>query len=298
MHNYSSLLAAAQGLLGETAKILNELGPRYIVVGGWSPFLHNTGRITHPGTRDVDILFRDGAQKAALDEVVKCLLSKNYLPSAKHEFQLLRILRVNGIDFVFNVDLLHPGEAAVAPEMFVDHVSLPIPLAEYRDHTFGVKSIIMPEAAFLFDGHSSAFPLVADAPDGGQIKVNLPLMDEVGVVVTKSKSVQDAKRRRDALDIYLAVSQARDYEHLVRQFQRLKTVNESVYNTLYSIREAVEKHHFGERVEELIRAGPLSDSADIPSREGVDGRIGQFLEDVRLEPKASNPDGPSWSGAG
>lgn len=298
MHNYTSILDAARGLLGETTKLLNDIGANFVVVGGWSPLLRNSGPIGHPGTRDVDILFEEGTEAGRLKSVVEHFLRRDYHPSAKHDFQLLRILSVAGIDFVFNVDLLHAGEASAKPEMFVDHVSLPVPLSEYCDSTFSVKSIVMPEAAFLFDGHVSPFALETVTPDGRQIQIQVPLMDEVGVVVTKSESVKGIKRKRDALDIYLAVSQATDYQKLVGQFQRLRTLNGSVYNTLYGVREALDKHGFGERVEELVLTGQLALAGDAPTRNEVNERMRRFLDDIGLAPRATNPDSPSKRGAG
>src|SRR6266566_9971104 len=108
MRSYPSLLSATKGLLGE---VVQTVGPAnvgdFAVIGGWSPFFLNGSPIPHPGSRDVDLLFREGRTEHSLSTVVETLLEAGYLHSAKHEFQLLRLLDVAGTTFVFNVDLLH-----------------------------------------------------------------------------------------------------------------------------------------------------------------------------------------------
>ena len=53
-----------------------------------------------------DSLFAQGATPDALDGVVRALLANRYVQSAKHQFQLLKVLIVGDQPFVFNVDLL------------------------------------------------------------------------------------------------------------------------------------------------------------------------------------------------
>lgn len=60
MTEYTDIQTGAFGLLYDTTKLLNELGVKYIIIGGWTPFLLNSKPILHPGTKDVDVLF-DGA---------------------------------------------------------------------------------------------------------------------------------------------------------------------------------------------------------------------------------------------
>ncbi|GBG07359.1 hypothetical protein PAT3040_01907 [Paenibacillus agaridevorans] len=58
---YDDKLAAAEGLLGEVAEILNESKIRYVVLGGWIPYLFNSSdEYPHPGTYDVDIEVESG----------------------------------------------------------------------------------------------------------------------------------------------------------------------------------------------------------------------------------------------
>lgn len=69
-------------------------------------------------------------------------------------------------------------------------------------------------------------------------------MTELGTLITKSQSVLVTKRYRDALDIYLAIRQNRDYKKMIDQMQELQLKYLSSYNTLYGIRQAVEEGIF------------------------------------------------------
>src|SRR4051794_10986144 len=117
-YTYPSILAGAQGLLCDAVDLVKSTRLEFAVVGGWSPFFLNGDRqISHPGSRDVDLLFRGGAERGALAPVFDALENAGYFHSAKHEFQMLRVLEINGEKFVFNVDLLHAEQAASAPEL-------------------------------------------------------------------------------------------------------------------------------------------------------------------------------------
>jgi hypothetical protein len=286
--DHADLVEAALALLGETAWLLNEVAQPYIVVGGWSPFLRNCRPLPHPGTRDVDVLFKAGAEKGALKVVVDHFLAAGFLVSAKHPFQLLRVLRVRGTEFVFNVDLLHPGESAVKPEMFVDHLELPVPLSKYRDDSFTIKSIVIPGAEFLFDGHFETYDLKVAMPAGASQMVPVPLMTEIGVLTTKADSSSAQKRPRDSLDIFLAIEQARDYGRLVEGLRTLKAVNRPAFNTLYGIRAAMDDAKFCERVSsQLEQIGKLV-ATGTPSSNQVRMRMDAFFSEVGLDQKAFN----------
>jgi|SRR5581483_5010600 len=105
--SYPDLLTAARGILCDAVRIATDAGKPFVVIGGWSPFILNSGTIPHPGTHDVDLLFERAASVNELGAVVNAFLSHGYISSAKHAFQLLRLARVRDRDFVFNVDFLH-----------------------------------------------------------------------------------------------------------------------------------------------------------------------------------------------
>jgi hypothetical protein len=207
MQDYPDILAAAYGLLGESVEVVLPLRRRFVVIGGWSPLLRNASPIRHPGTHDVDLLFLEGRQAYYLKDVIEKLLEAGYLLSAKHPFQLLRELQVNGKPLIFNVDLLHPMETAEHPELFVDQLALPVRISRFEDETLMVKSVTLPIAGELFPLHQVLQQVECIMPDGRQRCVDVPLMDEVGTIVTKAGSVGIQKRTRDAFDIFLAMTQ-------------------------------------------------------------------------------------------
>jgi hypothetical protein len=239
--DYNSLNAAAKGLLGEATSIATRCGKEFAVVGGWSPVLRNAAAGSHPGTRDVDLLFSEGATKEALKDVVSTFLDSGYLLSAKHEFQVLRTLPVGGRSFVFNVDLLHPHEGEVKGELCVDQLSFPIPDEDYKSTYVFTKSIALPNAGFVFDGFVAKESIEFMMPDGTTALQVVPLIDEVGLLATKSKSCMVQKRPRDIFDIYLAISSPRNVEGFKANLSRLKDRHERVFASLECICKALDK---------------------------------------------------------
>jgi hypothetical protein len=79
---YKSLNDAARGLLGEACAIASKSGKEFAVCGGWSPVLRNSTHVSHPGTRDVDLLFSEGATKQSLKDVVSEFLEGTYSPQS------------------------------------------------------------------------------------------------------------------------------------------------------------------------------------------------------------------------
>lgn len=171
-------------------------------MGGWSPYLLNTTEHKHPGTKDVDILFSDGAADRGLKEFVGLLLRSGFMPSAKHDFQLLKPISVNGHELVFNVDLLHPSESLKNPELFMDHLDLHIKDGDFGKSKF-VRSIVLPSSEILFrDGFNQTVQVVA--PLSGR-EATVPLISSAGAILSKCESVHLVKRPRDSFDIYISL---------------------------------------------------------------------------------------------
>lgn len=61
-------------------------GVEYIIVGGWSPFLLNANPIPHPGTKDVDVLFKSGTKQGELKSLIEDFIQKEFIQSAKDTF--------------------------------------------------------------------------------------------------------------------------------------------------------------------------------------------------------------------
>ncbi|WP_372627573.1 hypothetical protein [Arsukibacterium sp.] len=188
----------AFSLLSDTAQALSEFNDlEYMVIGGWCPVLRNTSGITHPGTLDVDILFKDSYRSGNLEAVLKKFIDAGFMPSAKHPFQLLKPQDIGGKKFVYNIDILHPGMLDNKDQvgMFVDHLDLDVPLNE-GEKLKKVVSIVLPNSAILFKEN------LYDIYDEDGLSFNLVSFD--GMFITKMDSCQKQKRERDSFDIYLA----------------------------------------------------------------------------------------------
>lgn len=231
----TTIIEGSFSLLKETIHILEKAKVEYIIIGGWSPFLLNSNKLfSHPGTKDVDILFKDGADKYELKNIIQDFLKKDFLLSAKHDFQLLKEIRVKGESFIYNIDLLHPSESIANPDLFVDHLEFDIPISKYQSLNFMQKSIVLPESNILFNGHAERVYV-------DEIDCYITLMNEIGCLITKSSSVKVKKRPRDAYDIFLAINNCRNYKAMVSEIIKLKKNNQPAFNTLYGIREEFDK---------------------------------------------------------
>jgi hypothetical protein len=196
----ANVLEGAEELLVDAVTALDEVAVRdYIVIGGWCPYLRNTSSIPHPGTLDVDILFRDGSRPGALATAISGLRHKGFILSAKHSFQLLSEKVIKGERLIYNVDLLHPlmSDSEKDRGMVVDHLELDVPLDHEERFLKKARSIVQPNSSVLFDEHLFSKFTVKSA--------TFDLVDFTGMFITKMDSCQKQKRERDALDLYIAV---------------------------------------------------------------------------------------------
>lgn len=220
-----NVLEGAKELLVDAVSALNRSNIRdFIVIGGWCPYLRNESSIRHPGTLDVDILFRDGGRKGALGPAIESLKKSGFILSAKHSFQLLIEKCVRGEHLVYNVDLLHPSMGESYPEMFVDHLDLDIPLDEEERRVKTTTSIVLPNSEILFSEN-----LYSKFPVG---EVTFDLVDFTGMFITKMDSCQKQKRGRDAFDLYIAVkSDGVDFSRL----EQIRRENPRIDRSLASL---------------------------------------------------------------
>lgn len=239
MKEYKNIQDGAFGMLYECTNLLNKLNTKYIVVGGWSPYLLNSSPISHPGTKDVDILFDGAYEKGKLKEIILAFLDNGFIMSAKHDFQLFKEINVCGEGFIYNLDLLHPLETIKPKDIYVDHIEFDIPADKYLSRNFVMKSIALPSSQILFQ---NKFYKNYDLSIEGLEPIQFPLMDELGTLLTKSKSVLIDKRYRDSLDIFLAIHQNENFEDLIKRLKKLKSKDPDAFNILYGIRQAFEEN--------------------------------------------------------
>lgn len=195
----NSVEDGARALLKDAASVLSQFPEiEHVVIGGWCPVIRNRSSIRHPGTLDVDILFRYSNSPGFLSAVIQELIQSGFDPSAKHPFQLLKKQIISGKTLIFNIDLLHPRmlEDKDSVGLFVDHLELDIPLNNAERQLKKMCSVALPNSEVLFKNSMYTVESIDDQ--------SLPLVTFEGMFVTKMDSCQKQKRERDSFDIYLA----------------------------------------------------------------------------------------------
>ncbi len=233
-----SLEEGAHSLLGECVSILEENRIKYVIIGGWSPFLLNPGAIRHPGTKDVDILFEDGSTTSSLKEVLNLFVNKGFYYSAKHNFQLLRKYNIQEQPFIYNVDLIHPVESKQSLE-FVDHLNVPVKVSKIVPHSYVLRTISLPGSQVFFDGLSNRRVETFILENGEEKEIEFTLLNEAGLIISKCKSFNESKRIRDSFDIFIAIHQSKDYDNLVKTLKNLKVTYPVIFGMLETLRNAV-----------------------------------------------------------
>lgn len=236
-----TILDGATCLLGECCEILNYSEVEYIIVGGWSPFLLNSEGYLHPGTKDVDILFKKGLESNQLEDVINEFLDNGFIQSAKHPFQLLKTIDIKDYKFIYNVDLLHPDDQEKKSDLFVDHIDFPIKESEIINVNYKGKTIRLPKSDLFFSGFYDEFSQDFCLLNGETKNIKFNLLNESGLILSKLKSVFNEKRTRDAYDIYLALEYSRDYELNIKKLKNIISQNISVKQSFENFLD--EKHH-------------------------------------------------------
>lgn len=167
----------------------------YVIIGGWCAYLNRRDK-SHPGTIDVDILFKEGHVPYNLRKYIETMRRKGYFTSAKHHFQLLNVFDVNGEKFCFNIDLLHTSTNQQAHELFVDQLDLNVLLDDEQEDKVKMISIVQKESKVLFDEGLFEQKTLESG-------LTFNLIDYTGLFITKTKSCQSDKRDRDSYDIFL-----------------------------------------------------------------------------------------------
>ena len=192
-----SVQEGANFLLKEVVEVLQSFRElKYMVIGGWCPYLRIETSGIHPGTLDVDLLFKESHKSGKLKPFIEAMFAKGFSPSAKHEFQLLKPIKIKNRELLFNVDLLHPLMVdEIGDSMFVNQLDLDIPYDSRGNRIKKMVSIVLKNSAILFEEN------LFESYDLGGVEFNLISFD--GLFLTKMDSCQTIKRPRDSFDIFL-----------------------------------------------------------------------------------------------
>lgn len=253
----NTVIEGANELLVETVSALSSAGENdYIVIGGWCPYLRNTSGIRHPGTLDVDILFKEGYHEGALKNAIDTLLNNGFVASAKHPFQLLLEKQIGSERLIYNVDLLHPRMSDTDKRMFVDQLDLDIPIDDDERRVKKMRSIVQPNSVVLFE-ESLFSPFNISG-------IEFNLVDFTGMFITKMDSCQKQKRERDSFDIYVGFkSELVDLHKL----HSIKSKNDRVAKSLAQFMSFLTSHadEFNRNVFEFAQPPDASPASFIKS---------------------------------
>ena len=220
----NSLFIGSQNLLYDVCDALQ--GNDFIVVGGWSPyFICKKNGINHPGTKDVDLLFNDDEMNDEdWKKVIDCLRQKQFIPSAKHQFQLLKEYKIDGEKFLYNVDLMHPCKQGFEKKEveFKERYDYRVP--GYGECSYHGGTINLLRSKYFFeDGFNNKETVKLQLLDGNSKDVDVRLLSPAGVIVSKAESYSNPKRLRDALDIFASVLYG-DEKELIDHLKRYKKI--------------------------------------------------------------------------
>jgi len=266
-HQYPSILDAVRGCLVETCQCLNSTELKYVVAGGWVPYLRSEGNaLSHPGTNDVDILL--GSDWGAVKAATLRLLERGYVPSAKHPFQILKELSVAGRSFVFNVDLMYPTDdtEAVKTIKFKQILDLGVKNTAHQLESRFLASIPLPGMRIIFAQKLWAeFKIEGTLPSGENLSLEIPLMDESGLLISKCRSVDNVKRGRDAFDIFLLLS-GRNVGDIVSKLTDLAKSSLEVKGEIRKLVEFLSKPDNSKTFDDRVRDYAALDEAVSPAK--------------------------------
>jgi len=224
----------------------------YVIIGGWCPYLNRNDKF-HPGTIDVDILFKESYKPYYLKNYIQTMREEGYFTSAKHQFQLLKVFDIQNNKFCFNIDLLHTGIDEQSNELFVDQLDLNVILSNEEIQTIKMKSIVQKESKIIFE--NNLYETISITDD-----FHVKIINYTGLFITKLVSCQKEKRDRDSYDIYLG------FENEKIDFKCLKEIylnNAVICNQINIFKKFLES----------------SDTANI-----FNERVKQFRNDIIVEP--------------
>jgi hypothetical protein len=116
------------------------------------------------------------------------------------------------------------------------------------------------------------------SPTDEVVSTDVRVVDELGLIVTKSESVGVKKRERDAFDIALAITEARDPGALLRDARALEDDRPEVYSVLGKIETAFSSGGVAERV-----APYLPEPEREPESQRIVLAVQEFLRQVGID---------------
>ena len=116
--------------------------------------------------------------------------------------------------------------------MFIDHIDFPVKESHRMRVDYKGKTILLPKSDFFFNDFIVQQPIEFNSSDGKRESIEFSLLNEAGLILSKSESVFNKKRTRDAYDIFLSIKQSSNYENTINQLKQIGEQNPQIISAL------------------------------------------------------------------
>lgn len=179
---------AAHRVLVELINLFDMYKDDIRIVGGWVPDLMfpNEG---HIGSVDVDVLINHLELKdSGYQTMAKILLENGYKEHPEKYFSFVRVVEIDGIDYVVDVDILAGMYGGTQKKKRSQHIQ-------------GIKALKATGGNFAFEFEPQKIKVEAKRPDGAYDVAHVNVIAVVPYLIMKTAAMGRGKAK-DAYDIY------------------------------------------------------------------------------------------------
>lgn len=212
---------AARQVLIEIARLLEDHGVSWVIIGGWAAdLLPSKGFLSHRGTVDVDLVL-DNRQVPGHNEttLMEALCSNGYR-KGNQRFQYYRTVNTDIGPLDVKVDLL-------SPETEENSVG-----GDYRTLQ-GIDTLTL-KGGNLALANAVETAIEGKLPDGEKVVVSVHVISNVSFLVLKSLALEGRREEKDPYDIYHRLKNyPDDLDKLANEFEphlHVKLVREALNN--------------------------------------------------------------------
>lgn len=186
---------AAHRVLVELVNLFNEYEDDIRIVGGWVPDLMFQGE-GHVGSVDVDVLINHMTlQDEGYQNMSRILQRNGYVEHTEKYFSFVKTIRIDGIDYEVDVDILAGMYGGTQTKKRSQHVQ-------------GMKALKATGGNFAFDFPAQKVNVEAKRPDGAFDVAKVSVIAVVPYLIMKTAALGRGKAK-DAYDIYFLLKHFR-----------------------------------------------------------------------------------------
>ncbi len=186
---------AAHRVLVELVNLFNEYEDDIRIVGGWVPDLMFQGK-GHVGSVDVDVLINHMTlQDEGYQNMSRILQRNGYVEHPEKYFSFVKTIRIDGIDYEVDVDILAGMYGGTQTKKRSQHVQ-------------GMRALKATGGNFAFDFPAQKVNVEAKRPDGAFDVAKVSVIAVVPYLIMKTAALGRGKAK-DAYDIYFLLKHFR-----------------------------------------------------------------------------------------